>query len=111
MGFIIDLLVSAGVILLLANIMPQVHVKSFWTALWVAFLVGLFNATVGWILGGIFNLVTFFLLEALVSLIVTAIVIKLVDVLVGNFKIEGFWPALVIAFVNALAIGLVSWLL
>lgn len=110
MDFIINLLVSAGVIVLLAYMMPSVHVKSFWTALWVAFLIGILNATIGWLLGGLLNLVSFFLLEAIVSLIVTALMIKLVDVLVGNFKIDGFWPALIIALVTALAIALVGWL-
>ncbi|GAB3814290.1 phage holin family protein [Pontibacter rugosus] len=109
MDFIIDLLVSAGVILLLAYIMPNVHVKSFWTALWVAFLIGIFNATIGWLIGGVLNLVSFFLLEAIVSLIVTALMIKLVDVLVGNFKIDGFWPALVIAIATAAALAIVGW--
>lgn len=109
MGFIIDLLVSAGVILLLAYILPSVHVKSFWTALWVAFLIGIFNATIGWLLGGILNLVSFFLLEAIVSLIVTALMIKLVDALVGNFKVDGFLPALIIAIATAVAIAIVGW--
>ncbi|WP_266205634.1 phage holin family protein [Pontibacter kalidii] len=108
MGFIIDLLVSAGVILLLAYVLPSVHVKSFWTALWVAFLIGIFNATIGWILGGILNLVSFFLLEAIVSIIVTALMIKLVDMLVGNFKVDGFLPAIIIAVATALALYLVG---
>lgn len=108
MGFIIDLLVSAGVILLLAYLLPSVHVKSFWTALWVAFLIGIFNATIGWILGGILNLVSFFLLEAIVSVIVTALMIKLVDKLVGNFKVDGFLPAVIIAITTAVALYLVG---
>ncbi|MCJ8163557.1 phage holin family protein [Pontibacter sp. E15-1] len=110
MGFIINLLVSAGVILLMAYALSSVHVKSFGTALWVAFLVGILNATIGWILRGVFNLVSFFLLEAIVSLFVTAIVIKLVDVFVRNFKIDGFLPALIIAIVNALALALVGYI-
>ena len=108
MGFIVNLLVSAGVILLMAYILPSVHVKSFWTALWVAFLIGLFNATIGWLLGGLLNLVSFFLLEAIVSLIVTALMIKLVDMLVGNFKVDGFLPALLIALATAVALYLVG---
>lgn len=108
MGFIINLLVGAGVIFLLAYLLPQVHVKSFWTALWVAFLVGLLNATIGLILGFIFNLFTLFLLGFLVRLIVTAIIIKLVDKLVRNFKVDGFWPALVMAVALALAGTLVD---
>ncbi|WP_299760682.1 phage holin family protein [uncultured Pontibacter sp.] len=108
MGFIIDLLVSAGVILLLAYLLPSVHVKSFWTALWVAFLIGIFNATIGWILGGVLNLVSFFLLEAIVSIIVTALMIKLVDKLVSNFKVDGFLPAVIIAITTAVALYLVG---
>lgn len=110
MGFIVTLLVSAAVILVLSYAMSSVHVKSFWTALWVAFLIGIFNATIGWLLRGILNLVSFFLLEAIVSLIITALMIKLVDKLVGNFKVDGFLPAIIIAVVNALVLALIGWM-
>lgn len=110
MSFIINLLVSAAVILILSYAMSSVHVKSFGTALWVAFLIAIVNATLGWILRGILNLVSFFLLEAIVSLIVTALMIKLVDAFIKNFKVDGFLPALIIAVVTALAVAAVSWL-
>ncbi len=108
MDFIINLLVSAGVLMLMAYIMPQVHIKSFWTALWVALLIGLLNATVGFLIRLPLNLVTFFLLSFIVRLIVTAIIIKLVDKLVRNFEVKGFWPALVIAVALAIASSLVD---
>jgi putative membrane protein len=38
-----------------------------------------------------------------VRLIVSAIIIKLVDKLFRGFEIRGFWPALVLALVIALA--------
>src|SRR5690606_40953206 len=101
--FIVNLLVSAGVLMLLAYMMPQIEVKSFKTALWVAFLVGLLNATIGLLIRFPLNLVTLFFLEFVVRLIVTAIVIKLVDKLVANFKVHGFWPALILAAGLALA--------
>ncbi|MEJ8802302.1 phage holin family protein [Pontibacter sp. H249] len=110
MDFIINLLVSAAVILILSYAMSSVHVKSFGTALWVAFLIAIVNATLGWIIRGVFNLVTFFLLEAIISLIVTALMIKLVDKLVSNFKVDGFLPAVIIALVTALAVAAVGWL-
>lgn len=110
MEFIINLFITAGVILILAYAMPSVHVKSFWTALWVAFLVAIFNATIGWLLGGLLNLVTFFLLEAIVSIFVVTLMIKLVDMLVSNFKTDGFLPALIIAIATAVAIAAVSYL-
>lgn len=109
MEFLLNLLVSAGVILLLAYALPQVHVKSFLTALWVAFLIGLLNATIGWLLRGVLNLVSFFLLEAIVGLIVTVLMIKLVDKLVRNFKVDGWWPALVIAIATSIALALLGW--
>lgn len=108
MHFIVNLLVSAGVLILLAYMLPSVHVKSFWTALWVAFLIGLLNATVGFLLRLPFNLVTLFLLEFLVRLVVTAIIIKLVDMLVGNFEVKGFWPAVIIAIALAITGTLVD---
>jgi putative membrane protein len=103
MDFLINLLVSAGVLMLLAYIMPQVHIKSFWTALWVAFLVGILNATLGLLLRFPLNLVTLFFLQFVVKLVVTAIIIKLVDKLIRNFEVRGFWPALVIAIALAIA--------
>ena len=108
MDFIINLLVSAGVLLLLAYIMPQVHVKSFLTALWVALLIGILNATVGFLLRFIGNLFTLFLLSFVIKLIVTAIVIKIADKLTRNFEVKGFWPALVIAIALAIASTLVD---
>ncbi|WP_347159186.1 phage holin family protein [Pontibacter chitinilyticus] len=110
MNFLLELLVSAGVIVLLSYMMPSVHVKSFWTALWVAFLISIFNATIGLVLGFVFNLFTLFLLRFIINLIVTALMIKLVDMLVTNFKVDGFWPALLIAIVTSLALAAVGWL-
>ncbi|WP_205500716.1 phage holin family protein [Rufibacter psychrotolerans] len=103
MSWILELLVNAGVILLMAYILPQVTIKSFWTALWVALLVSILSVLIGWILTFILNLVTFFLLEFVVKLIVSAIVLKIADKLVRNFEIKGFWPALVIAIALSLA--------
>lgn len=103
MGFIIDLLINAGVVMLIAYMMPQIQVKSFGTALWVAFLIGILNATVGLLLRFPLNLVTFFILSFAVRLVVTAIIIKLVDKLVANFEVRGFWPALVLAIALAIA--------
>ncbi len=103
MNFIINLLISAGVLMLIAYIMPQVKIKSFGTALWVAFLVGILNGTVGLLLRFPLNLVTFFVLSFVVRLVVTAVIIKLVDKLVSNFEVRGFWPALVIAIALAIA--------
>ena len=108
MDFIINLLISAGVLILMAYILPQVTIKSFLTALVVAILIGLLNATVGWLLRAVGNLFTLFLLSFIIKLVVTAIVIKIVDKLVSGFEVRGFWPALLIAIALALASTLVD---
>ncbi len=103
MNFILHLLLDAAVIFGLAYIMPQVDVKSFGTALLIAFLLAVLNFFVGWIIRFPLNLVTFFLLTGLVRLVVTAVMLKLIDSFMDSFTIVGFWPALVIALAVAVA--------
>jgi putative membrane protein len=103
MNLILHLLIDAAVIFGLAYVMPQVDVKSFGTALLVAIVLGLLNATVGWVLRGVGNVVTLGLLSFVIRLVVTALLLKLVDRLFSGFTIHGFWPALVIALAVAIA--------
>ena len=99
---ILALLINAAIIFGLAYLMPQITIRNFWMALLAALLIGLFNATIGWILYAVFNVVTFGLLSFIIRLIVTALMIKLVDKLMRSFDVHGFWPALVIAAVMAI---------
>ncbi|HYD20165.1 MAG TPA: phage holin family protein, partial [Flavipsychrobacter sp.] len=73
MGWLIQLLVNAAILLLMAKIMPSVKVRNYGTAIGVALVVGLLNATVGFLLRFPLNLVTLWLLSFLVRLIVTAL--------------------------------------
>jgi putative membrane protein len=108
MHFILNLLVSAGVLMLLAYLMPSVEIKSFGTAIIVAILIGLLNATVGFLLRLPLNILTLGLLSFFVKLLVSAIVIKIVDALVGGFKVQGFLAALLLAAGIALASTLID---
>jgi putative membrane protein len=99
---ILALLINAAIIFALAYLMPQITIRNFWMALLAALLIGLFNATIGWILYAVFNVVTFGLLSFIIRLIVTALMIKLVDKLMRSFDVHGFWPAIVIAAVMAI---------
>lgn len=103
MNLILHLLLDAAVIFGLAYLMPQITVKSFGTALVIAVLLGLLNFFVGWLIRFPLNLVSLFLLTGLVRIIVTALLLKLIDRFMDSFTIVGFWPALVIAVVVALA--------
>jgi putative membrane protein len=83
--------------------MPQVTIKSFGTAIIVAILVGLLNATVGFLIRLPMNILTLGLLSFVVRLFVTAIIIKMADKLAGGFEVKGFMPAIVMAVAMALA--------
>jgi putative membrane protein len=50
MHFILNLLVSAGVLFLLAALLPTVSIKNYATAIGVALVVGILNATIGFLL-------------------------------------------------------------
>lgn len=79
MGWILQLLINAVVLLLASKIMPTVKIRNFGTAVGVAIVIGILNYTIGAILRFPLNLVTLFLLSFFVRLIVLAIVIKITD--------------------------------
>jgi len=102
MNFILNLLVSAGVLFLLAALLPTVSIKNYMTAIWVALVIGLLNATVGFLLRLPMNIVTLGLLTFVVRLIVTVLMIKLADKLFSGFEVKGWIPAFIIAISLAL---------
>lgn len=111
MNFILELLFNALVLLLLSRYMESVHVKSYGTAVGVALVVAILNATAGALLRFPLNLVTFFLLGFIVRLVVTAVMIKVADAFFSGFRVDGFRTALIIAVVLALAGVLFSYII
>ena len=103
MNFILTLLINAAILLGMAFILPTVTIKNYKTAILVALVIGLLNATVGWIIRFPLNIVTFGLLSFIIHLFVMALMIKLADILFSDFQIKGFVPAIIIAIVMALA--------
>lgn len=97
MNFILLLLLNAGVILLVAKLLPSVVISNYKTAISVAVVIGLLNATVGFLLRLPMNLVTLFLLTFLVRLFVTAIIIKIAAIFFSGFQVKTFTAALILA--------------
>ena len=107
MNFIIELLLNAGVLFLLAALLPSVTIKNYGTAIGVALVVGILNATIGWLLRLPLNIITLGLLSFVVRLVVTAVIIKIADKLFSGFEVKG-WAA---AFILAAAIAIAGTLL
>lgn len=117
MDFILNLLVTTGAILVMAQLLAGIQVKNFLTALWVACLTGLFTglctAALAWLLlaSGLLDMLTillFYYLNPVATLLVTAVVLKVVARLVPGFKVDGMKPALIIALVVTVALSLVG---
>ena len=102
MHFLLDLLLNAAILFILASLLKGVKVKNYGTAIWVALVIGLLNATVGFALRLPLNIVTLGLLSFLVRVAVSAIMIKLADILFPGFTVKGWLPAFIIAICMAL---------
>lgn len=101
MKFLLSLLLSALAVLAAAYLVPGVEIDGFTTALIVAIVVGLLNATVGLVL----KLLTAplnWLTLGLVSFVINIMMVRITDSFVFGFATNGFWAAAVFALVLAL---------
>jgi putative membrane protein len=103
MYWIIQLLLNAAVLMLLAAIMKSVEIRTYGTAIGVALLVGLLNATIGFLLRLPLNILTLGLLSFVVRLVVMALMIRIADLFFRGFVVRTFTAALILACGLALA--------
>ncbi|MDM1371250.1 phage holin family protein [Myroides marinus] len=98
MGFIVRLLITTGLVVLLANILPGVQVDSFTTGLWVAVALGLLNMFLKPILV-IFTLPATILTLGLFLFVINALIIQSAAYFVNGFVVEGFWYAMLFSII------------
>jgi putative membrane protein len=98
MGFIIRLLITTGLVVLLANILPGIHVDGYTTALWVAVALGILNMFLKPILV-IFTLPATILTLGLFLLVINALIIQSAAYFVNGFVVDGFWYAMLFSIV------------
>jgi putative membrane protein len=99
-------LISAVSLLIVAYIIPGIAVRGFGTALIAAVVIGLVNATLGFILK-IVTLPLTLLTFGLFLLVINALMLQLASYLVPGFAVSGFWSA----FFGAIVLSLVSMVL
>jgi len=92
--------VSAIFLLIAAYFVPGFQVAGFGTALIAALVIGVFNATVWWVIF-IFTLPINVLTLGLFTFVVNAIILKLAAAFAPGFAIKGWTPALIAALVLA----------
>ena len=104
--WIINWLLSALSLLIAARLVPGIYLSGFGSALIAAVLIGLFNATVGFVLKILtfpLSLVTF----GLFLLVVNALMFRLAAAFVSGFAVRGFGAA----FLGALVMSIVGVIL
>lgn len=104
MRLLLRWLISAGILLLIAYVVPGIHLASFYTALIAALILGLINAIIKPIISLLALPVTLLTL-GLFSLVINALMFYLASTVVKGFVVTGFWPA----FWGSIIMAIGSW--
>jgi len=102
MKFILNLLLTAILVILLSYVLPGVTTDGFLTAVWVALALSVLN----FIVKPILVLLTFpitIITLGIFLLFINAFIIMLADWLVSGFEVENVWYALIFALLLAIA--------
>ena len=99
--FLINLLLSAVLLCVIAWIFPGIEIKSFVTALIAALVLGLINAVIKPVISALALPLTVITL-GLFSLVINALMLMLASFLVPGFEINSFLTALFASIVLSL---------
>ncbi len=106
MKFLLNILVTAVIVVITTYLLPGVHIKDFLTAIILALILSILNGFLKPLLVLLtipFTIFTF----GLFLLVINAFIILIADSLVSGFYVEGFWWA----FLFSLILALISSLL
>ena len=98
MRFLINIFLTAIIVIITTYLLPGVHIKDFLTAIIVAFILALLNGIIKPILVLLTIPITI-LTFGLFLLVINSLMILLADNLVSGFYVEGFWWALMFSLV------------
>ena len=107
---VIDVLATAGLLLVLASALPGVRLKSYGTAVVVALVYGVLNFFLGTVIGWILFL-PMFLSLGLFGLVINAFMLWLTDKLIDDFEIDSLKTTLLMAVLLTIGRVVLSWLL
>jgi len=102
MNLILRLLITAGIVMLLAYFLPGVDVSGFSAAIIVAVVLALLNAVLKPILIILTIPITIVTL-GLFLLVINACIILLADKFIDGFGVSGFWTALLFSILLSIS--------
>ncbi|MFP5275887.1 MAG: phage holin family protein [Acidobacteriota bacterium] len=92
LGLLLQWFLSALALMIVARIVPGFYLEGLWPALVAALVIGLLNATIGFILK-IVTLPLSLLTLGIFLLVINALMILLASSIVKGFRVYGFFPA------------------
>ncbi len=108
MNLFVKLIVNAVIVYLLAWLLPGIGVESFWSAIIVAFVLGILNIFIKPLLV-LFTIPVTIITLGLFILVIDAVIILIAGSFVDGFAVNGFWWALLfslcMSFLNAAFMG------
>ena len=110
MRLLLNWLLSAISLLIVARLMPGFHVHGFAAALIAALVIGFVNATLGLLL----KILTFpltILTLGLFWFVINALMLKLASMFVRGFYVRGFLPAFIGAILLSVVSSILQWLI
>src|SRR5262249_32081586 len=110
LGFLLHLILTAALLLLIANMVRGIEVGGWGTALLAALVLGLVNAVVRPLMLFLTFPITLITLGLFVF-VINALMLLLVSALVPGMRIQGFGPALVGSFLLTVLNVLIAFLL
>ena len=110
MNLLLRILITSGLVLLIAHFMPGVHVANFTTALIVAIVLGLLNIFIKPILV-ILTLPVTIITLGLFLLVINALIILLCTKIVVGFSVDTFWTALIFSIILSVLQSLMNGIL
>ncbi|NRA91548.1 MAG: phage holin family protein [Psychroserpens sp.] len=102
MKLIVKLLITAGIVLLLAHFLPGVAVAGYTAAIIVAIVLAFLNAILKPILIVLTIPITIITL-GLFLLVINACIVLLADKFIDGFAVSGFWTALLFSILLSIS--------
>lgn len=98
MRSLVQLLLQGVAVFLAAYLIPGIYLTNFWYALLVALILSIINVTIKPVLQLLTLPITFFTF-GLFLLVINALMVLLVDFLIPDFAVKGFWTAMLFSIV------------
>ncbi|HKW98639.1 MAG TPA: phage holin family protein [Bryobacteraceae bacterium] len=105
---LINWLLSGLSLLIVAAIVPGIEIAGFGTSLIAAIIIGLVNATLGFILRIVAFPLTFVTFGAFL-IVINALMLKVAAALMPGFRVRGCLPAIIAAILLGLINTILRW--